>query len=764
MTNTLETGGSERQFVTMARALDADKFSVSLGCLNPIGPFLSEVNGIVPFPVGGSLFGFRSWRSRLALARFLRRKRAAVAQSFDFYSNLMLIPAARFAGVPVVLGSHRQLGDLLTPWQFRTQNVVFRMCDRIVCNSAAAASRLRATGIRANKLTVIPNGLPAELFAAVAPALPPEEDVVRIGMIARMNHPVKRHDLFLRVAARLAPRFPHLKFVLVGDGPLRPALEALVRQLELVDRVVLLGDRRDIPSVLAALDVTVMPSSSESLSNAILESMAAGVPVVAAKVGGNLELVQDGKTGLLFAPGDEQQFAIMLESLVAQPELRKALGAAARAQAQAEYVVPRVRDRYQDLYRSLLAEKGWMDEPRAAAPASARGNGPGGTIALKKILQIGNWPPPLCGWAMGLVALRRELESRGWDCPVMNLNENRRVRNPECIDVQSGGDYLRKVWRHVRRGYAVQIRVNAESKKGYLLALIAMFLARVGGRPALLTYCGGHRQTFFPAPKWSFRWLAFALLLRIPTRIHCDSEAVKQVLLTTGIEAGKVMPVALFSVENVQFTSDLPDSVRDFVSSRDGVFFLYVCYRKEYMLDFLAGAMRQFRMQYPRIGFLLVGTSDKELELLRQFFRDQGLEDAVCITGAVSHDAFLTMLRRSLACIRSPMTDGVSSSVLESLALGVPVLGVDNGTRPEGVELWQKDDQESLLRLMTEAVENRPAMVARMPRFSAEDNTGKLADDVERACGAESGQKIVGGKSGVVTALKRVSGDEVGPR
>src|SRR5450631_392484 len=71
MTNTLETGGSERQFVTMANALDRDRFSVSLGCLKPIGPFLSEIEGIVPFPVGGSLYGFQSWRSRLALARFL---------------------------------------------------------------------------------------------------------------------------------------------------------------------------------------------------------------------------------------------------------------------------------------------------------------------------------------------------------------------------------------------------------------------------------------------------------------------------------------------------------------------------------------------------------------------------------------------------------------------------------------------------------------------------------------------------------------------
>ncbi len=359
MTNTLETGGSERQFITIANALDRKLFSVSLGCLKPVGAFLTEVDGIRRFAAGGSLFGAQSWRSRFALARFLREGKIAVAQAFDFYSNLMLIPAARWAGVPVVLGSHRQLGDLLTFTQFRAQNAVFRFCNRVVCNSRAAARRLQDAGIPARKLTIIPNGLPGEMFAVVPPILPRQAQSLKIGMISRMNHPAKQHDLFLRVAARLAPRFPQLQFVLAGDGPLRPAVEELARRLNLLERLIFLGDRRDIPAVLASLDVSVMPSSSESLSNAILESMAAGVPVVAANVGGNSELIQDHTTGLLFAAGDELQFAAALETLITQPELRKQVAARARARAQEEYAIPRIRDRYQDLYRGLLAEKGW---------------------------------------------------------------------------------------------------------------------------------------------------------------------------------------------------------------------------------------------------------------------------------------------------------------------------------------------------------------------------------------------------------------------
>src|SRR5258708_24502229 len=135
MTNTLETGGTERQFVTMANALDRDKFTVNLGCLKRKGPFLREVTGLEEFSPGGSLFGLQSWRARLALSRFLWQKRIGVAHSFDFYTNLMLIPAARFAGVAVVVGSHRQIGDLLTRNPFHAQNRMFPLCDPSLCNS-----------------------------------------------------------------------------------------------------------------------------------------------------------------------------------------------------------------------------------------------------------------------------------------------------------------------------------------------------------------------------------------------------------------------------------------------------------------------------------------------------------------------------------------------------------------------------------------------------------------------------------------------------
>src|SRR5262249_4866133 len=142
MINSFETGGSERQFVALAKSLGEPRFDVHLGCLQSIGPLAAEVGSVPEFPLGGSLYGMGSLRARWRLTRHLCAHHGQVAHAFDFYTNLTLIPAARLGRVPVVIGSQRQIGDLLTPAKFRAQAAMFRWCDSVVCNSQAAAERL----------------------------------------------------------------------------------------------------------------------------------------------------------------------------------------------------------------------------------------------------------------------------------------------------------------------------------------------------------------------------------------------------------------------------------------------------------------------------------------------------------------------------------------------------------------------------------------------------------------------------------------------
>ncbi len=357
MTNTFETGGSERQFAVLAQNLNPGEFQLHLGCIRRAGPF-AELFGPVPeFRLGGSLFGWKSLRTRFRLSRHLRRNKIQIAHAFDFYTNMTLIPAARLARVPVVIGSHRQIGDLLTPAQFHAQAAAFRFCDAVVCNSHAAADRLAASGLSRDKLVVIGNALPADVFVPAVPALPRRSDVLRIGMVARMNARYKNHSGFLRIAARIRQVSPQTEFILAGDGPLRQELEREARDLGLAQSVHFLGDRRDIAAVHASMDVAVLTSDSESLSNVILEAMAAGLPVVAYRGGGNPELI-DEQRGVLVAAGDEGDFAAGVLRLLHQPALREQLGRNARQFVEEKFGLERVLNRYQELYATLLQKKG----------------------------------------------------------------------------------------------------------------------------------------------------------------------------------------------------------------------------------------------------------------------------------------------------------------------------------------------------------------------------------------------------------------------
>ncbi len=358
MTNNFETGGSERQFVLLAQNLCSEQFQIHTGCLWRHGPFAAGFGDVPEFPMGGSLYGWKSLRARLRLSRHLRRNHVQIAHAFDFYTNLTLVPAARLARVPVVIGSHRQLGDLMTPAQFRAQAEVFRWCDAVVCNSQAGANRLAAAGLASNKLFVIGNALTADAFVIAPPALPHRPGVLRVGMVARMNARYKGHSGFLRIAARIHKQVPNVEFLLAGDGPLRQEIEQEAQTLGLGAPVSFLGDRRDIPAVLAAMDVAVLTSDSEGLSNVILEAMAASLPVVAYDVGGNAELVNEQR-GALVAAGDEAGFADAVLRILAESSssLRQQMGREARRFAEENFGLERVRNHYLELYETLLQKK-----------------------------------------------------------------------------------------------------------------------------------------------------------------------------------------------------------------------------------------------------------------------------------------------------------------------------------------------------------------------------------------------------------------------
>src|SRR5271169_1171394 len=163
-----------------------------------------------------------------------------------------------------------------------------------------------------------------------------------------------------------------------------------------------------------------------------------------------------------------------------------------------------------------------------------------------KILQIGNYPPPMCGWAIQTKLVVDELRRRGHVCEVLKINENRQLKSAEYIDVQDGSDYLRKVWRYAARGYRLNVHVNGMSAKGYWLALIAVVVGRALRGSPLVTFHGGLDQMYFPKYRGLVYW-KFYLLFRLAAGTACDSADIKEEIERYGISPEKVVAIATFS-------------------------------------------------------------------------------------------------------------------------------------------------------------------------------------------------------------------------
>ncbi len=354
--DSLNFGGTEGQFVELALGLNEGPWDVRVSCIRADGPLREslETAGMQPWSCGRG--SFKSPRFAAAvwnLARYLRAERIQLVHCFDFYSNILGVPAGRLAGVPVI-ASQRELGDLRSPLQRLVYRAMLRLADCVVVNSEAVAQRVRLQrAARPGRLVVIPNGVDLTRFAPVPGSARSPAGPVTIGTLGNLR-PEKGLAHLMQAAALVRETCPRARFVVWGDGPLRPELERLVRQLSLDGLVELRGATAEPEAALRELDIFVLPSLSEACSNALLQAMASGLAVVATGVGGTPAVVTDGETGLLVAPGDPAELARAILRLVEEPALADRLRAAARATTRTRFATDRMLDRFQGLYRRLL--------------------------------------------------------------------------------------------------------------------------------------------------------------------------------------------------------------------------------------------------------------------------------------------------------------------------------------------------------------------------------------------------------------------------
>jgi len=348
-----------------------------------------------------------------------------------------------------------------------------------------------------------------------------------------------------------------------------------------------------------------------------------------------------------------------------------------------------------------------------------------------KILQIGNYPPPMCGWAMQTKLVTDELRRRGHLCAVLKINENRKIKDAAYVDVQGGFDYAFKVMRYALAGYRLNVHLNGQSAKGYILALIAVLAGRAVFRPALITFHGGLSQEYFPRlDSLRLRW-TFRLLFLLAGGIACDSDLVRQAIAAYGVNPGKITAIETFSSQYLQFQAvSLPQEVEAFLVAHSPVFFCYVSFRPEYRLDVLRAAMAEVCQHYPRAGFVWLGFPAREMLDARQFVdsRPPCERQSLLLLGNLMHEEFLTLMSRCHASVRTPVCDGVAASVLESLALGIPVVASENGHRPQGVITYHELDAAGLAAKLVFVAEHHAAIKASLRQPESSDNVKRMAD------------------------------------
>jgi glycosyltransferase involved in cell wall biosynthesis len=364
----LAIGGTERQILNLATGLDRRRFALHLSYFGRIEEQVATdlSHAAVQEYRIGKLYGVRAMRQAVRLASYLKRHRIDIVHAYNFYANVFAVPAARLAGVPVVLASVRDTGEYWTPRQRTVNRIVCRWADRVVVNAEAIKKGLIAEGYDHRRIVVIHNGIqcpatrPRPNTARLREQLGFPPDSPLVGVVARIT-PQKGLEYFLHAARDVAGRMPDARFVVVGgnwiDRVYRDGIERLAHRLGLEQVVRFMGFRLDVPDLLACLTLSVLPSiSGEGLSNSLLESMAAGLPVVATTVGGNPEVVVDGETGLLVPPKDPTALAAAICRLLEDRALADSYGKAGRARVLARFGNERMVRKTEDLYHDLLQQ------------------------------------------------------------------------------------------------------------------------------------------------------------------------------------------------------------------------------------------------------------------------------------------------------------------------------------------------------------------------------------------------------------------------
>jgi glycosyltransferase involved in cell wall biosynthesis len=357
-----EEAGTERYVSEIIRRLDKTRFDVHLCCfqdsarLRELTPFCSI--RVLPLVKVFQPHGLRQIRS---LRSYINDQEIDIVHTFTPKATIVGVLAAKTSEAKVIIASRRNLGYWYTPWTLRLFRYLNRHTTRLLANSEAVKRRIIAVERAAtDKIDVLRNGVDTRRYMAgrdlsSSSATPMFSHSPLVGIVANYR-PVKDLPLFLRAARLVADAVPTVAFLLVGRGPLRSELAQLAAELGIADRVCFSDGAGAVPDYLPRFKVACLSSHSEGFSNAILEYMAAGLPVVATDVGGNGEAIQDGVTGYLVRARTPQAFAEPIIRLLRDESLRTAMARASYQRCCEKFEIGNATRQLEAYYRRLIDE------------------------------------------------------------------------------------------------------------------------------------------------------------------------------------------------------------------------------------------------------------------------------------------------------------------------------------------------------------------------------------------------------------------------
>ncbi len=373
-----KSGGTETQLLEIVKGMDRRRLQPSVLCFRREGGLLSQFEALgVEIREAGfdSLLTPRAFRAFRSLARWIDGRSIRIVHGFHFHGSLygallkLIRPHLRLIvceqGLSGPEGMHIAAG----------RRLIYRAADVILVNCEAVRRVLvQRDGLDPARIGIIYGGVDAEKFRAREWGPEANGRGPVVGCVGRL-HPDKGQVVLARAARRIVESLPGAKIVLAGDGPQREEVEAVIADCGVREHVSLLGDRRDVPELLAGLDLLVLPSMNEGFANAALEGMATGLPVVVSDAGGNPEAIDDGRTGLVVPKGDPEALASAVIRICRDPEQARRMGRAGRERVTSVFGVDHLVRRHQEMYEDLISgdrlKRGWDQGQRSGGGASS---------------------------------------------------------------------------------------------------------------------------------------------------------------------------------------------------------------------------------------------------------------------------------------------------------------------------------------------------------------------------------------------------------